>query len=516
MARIDDINAELAQIDSQIGQKQTAFAPRDISAIDDEIAQIDLELQNRQDSVANLPPEWGDVPLEALKNTPRSAIELGKNIWQAVRHPIQTGKALFEVGKGGVQKLIPGEQEAEQSFDAMVEFFKDRFGGEEALRRTISQDPVGFLTDIAAGLSAGGFILSTAGKVAKVSQITRAGQVVSKAGVVTDPIVGPLKGVAAISEKVIPGRVKSLVKSAVKFPAEKRISEVAKLKELDNLADEFITRGLKVNRTSIKNLGADIKIVQNEINTIIKAGEKRGVRIKVSEVVDGLDNLIKEIDDIPISTPDTLREARIVTSFRDKILSRQKPSVITGKAIDLTPTEVQRLKVLLNKSFTPSLETSIDAIRKVAKDKIRATTKGILEDRFPELKALNENQGVMIELQTAIAKQLRTIESGRTFGVPGLVVGGIAGTGAGIIAGAGGASLGQTLAAGITFATIAFVTEKVLTSPSVQIKIANALNFANKQAARTGKLGVVTRPAFQAGRVAEVTETPQGRTQPVQ
>ena len=40
------------------------------------------------------------LPLEAFKNIPRSTLQFGKDIWQAVRHPVQTGKALGSVALG--------------------------------------------------------------------------------------------------------------------------------------------------------------------------------------------------------------------------------------------------------------------------------------------------------------------------------------------------------------------------------------------------------------------------------
>ena len=76
---------------------------------------------------------------------------------------------------GGVQKLIPGEQGSEQYADAMGQFVKDRFGGVENIKKTIAEDPVGLLGDVAGLLTGGGMAAAKgaglAGKAGKISKI---------------------------------------------------------------------------------------------------------------------------------------------------------------------------------------------------------------------------------------------------------------------------------------------------------------------------------------------------------
>ncbi|KKM82054.1 hypothetical protein LCGC14_1323520, partial [marine sediment metagenome] len=74
--------------------------PKEMSPEARQIVMNKILIEPAQDSRFNdldAPPEWADVPLEALKNIPSSSIELGKNIYQAIRHPIETGKALGTV-----------------------------------------------------------------------------------------------------------------------------------------------------------------------------------------------------------------------------------------------------------------------------------------------------------------------------------------------------------------------------------------------------------------------------------
>ena len=302
MAELDDINAELAQIENQLGQVpggQPVSAPSDIASIDAELAQIDAEIASRNESVKDLPPEWKDVPLEALKNIPRSTLELGKNVFKAITSPIQTMEALQDVSVGAVQSLVPGEQRAEQTFDATIKFFKDRFGGEENLRRTISEDPAGFLTDLS--IFVGGI-----GSVTKLAGAARAGQVISKVAPLVSPIGATAKGVSAVANKARLA-ADSIVKTAVKF--EKKSG----LERIDQLASEFINRGLRLDRKSLVRLDTKIKRVQTDINNIITKKKKEGITVETKKIVDSIDDLIKEADKSGLGGVDFPRNVAQVT-----------------------------------------------------------------------------------------------------------------------------------------------------------------------------------------------------------
>lgn len=99
-------------------------------------------------------PEWKDLPSNIIP----SAKNLASSVATAVLNPVDTLKGLGSIAVGGVEKLIPGEQESESSFDATVDFFKQRYGGLENIKNTIITDPVGFITDFAslAGAVKGG------------------------------------------------------------------------------------------------------------------------------------------------------------------------------------------------------------------------------------------------------------------------------------------------------------------------------------------------------------------------
>lgn len=124
-----------------------------------------------------MPPEggmsWGDVGSQAMRNLGPSARQFGEDIVYPFMHPIDTAKGLGNLGLGVAEKVIPGEQSHEQYADAMGKFFVDRYGGMENLKKTMAEDPVGFLADVStvvtggAGLAAKG--LGTASKAGRVA-----------------------------------------------------------------------------------------------------------------------------------------------------------------------------------------------------------------------------------------------------------------------------------------------------------------------------------------------------------
>lgn len=131
---------------------------------------------------------WGSVPLEAASNIPSSAANLLTGLYQSVRHPIETGKGLLAAGQGGTVNLMPqayidwlnkvqpglAEKRAEVSKvgDIVGQFYKERYGGAEELKKTLATDPVGAAADLSAILSGGAAI---APKASTVGQVLKTG-----------------------------------------------------------------------------------------------------------------------------------------------------------------------------------------------------------------------------------------------------------------------------------------------------------------------------------------------------
>ena len=77
------------------------------------------------------PPEsmgMGETLKSAATNLPGSLGQLAVDVTAPIHSPIQTGKGLYALATGLVNKLMPGSHPNEQAVDAMGNFLKDRYG----------------------------------------------------------------------------------------------------------------------------------------------------------------------------------------------------------------------------------------------------------------------------------------------------------------------------------------------------------------------------------------------------
>jgi len=111
----------------------------------------------------------------------RSSTKLVGGVIQPVIHPVQTVKGLTGLLAGTFQKLVPGEQPQEKYFDAVAKHYKNRYGSEDAIADTISEDPFGYIADVYA-------IVGAAGGIAKLGKVglTKAGVIPSTAKAAAD------------------------------------------------------------------------------------------------------------------------------------------------------------------------------------------------------------------------------------------------------------------------------------------------------------------------------------------
>lgn len=166
---------------------------------------------------------WSDVPMQAVKNIPSSAGNFIGGIAQAVRHPIDTASNLLDVGAGALQNALPASvknaidrfdpnpqaaQRAVATADATGQFFKDRYGSAEGIKKTLATDPVGVASDAATVLTGGAGLLKLGGKGAAAlanatgrttpgiaTAMTRAGNAIGTAGDAINPVNLAVKGV---------------------------------------------------------------------------------------------------------------------------------------------------------------------------------------------------------------------------------------------------------------------------------------------------------------------------------
>lgn len=176
----------------------------------DNASEADVMAYAQQNFGASQPKErsWSDVPMDALKNAPDSAVRTAQAIAYPFMHPIDTLKGMRDIGHGlvskaagavGIEQDPQWKAETEAPANAVGQFLKDRYGSVDALKNTLAEDPIGALMDASVVLSGGGALAARAPGV-----VGKAGQAVSKVASAIDPIanagrVAKLGGKAASS-----------------------------------------------------------------------------------------------------------------------------------------------------------------------------------------------------------------------------------------------------------------------------------------------------------------------------
>lgn len=141
------------------------------------------------------PPEFKFSPLQTIANIPQSGYEIGKGMYQMVRHPIDTATSLGKILSGTVTSLepdwIPRNKASNVENEALAQqvgnYYKERFSNP---LRTLQEDPVGALFDVSTLLSGGGAgalkLQSAAGRTGGL--LGKGAETVSTAGKITNPL----------------------------------------------------------------------------------------------------------------------------------------------------------------------------------------------------------------------------------------------------------------------------------------------------------------------------------------
>lgn len=155
------------------------------------------------------PPERGFLA-KTISNIPSSAAKFASDLVHPILHPIDTAKNLGDIALGVGQKLVPTPQtmvgaesgistdKEAKTAEAAGQFFKDRYGGLENIKNTVSTDPIGTAADASILLSGGGSLAARAPGIAG-----KMGAALQKTGQAIDPInasVNAVKGTAGMAE----------------------------------------------------------------------------------------------------------------------------------------------------------------------------------------------------------------------------------------------------------------------------------------------------------------------------
>ena len=191
---------------------------------------------------------WLGTASEAVQNVPSSALAFGKSLYEAAVNPIDTANALLDIGAGALRESVPepvrefvdkfdwnpqAARRASQTAQQVGGVYRQRYGSEEALKRTIATDPVGAMADLSTILSLGAGGARAAAGVTKraapgvSAAATQTANVLQRGAAVTNPVNVMAKPAAVIPKivqraPVVAQRVVSPKSAALMEAAEGR------------------------------------------------------------------------------------------------------------------------------------------------------------------------------------------------------------------------------------------------------------------------------------------------------
>lgn len=397
------------------------------------------------------PQSLKSVLSQAVSNTPKSAERFVKDLISPFLSPVETAKALSGLAQGLGQKLIPGTQENEQIVDSLVDAFKERYGGIENIKRTLAEDPVGFVADISSVFIPGGAAVKTAGIVTKTKTVSKIGKAVSAVGEVLEPTTAARKITKAVARKIIPEDLPSnLFQSAAKFSTT--IPEATRAKLAQTALDNRILPTLK----GLDKARNKINEFNSKITELIDTATSQGSKIPVNRLFSEFGQLRKQMSGEPITRGRQIsRVAKEIHAFHKK----------KGKKA-LSIKEAQELKQAIyreTEGYYNSLRNSPARIE--AKQAVAKAAKESIEDLFPEIKQLNRNEGSLIQLRKELEKVSSRISNRDLLGIGVPIKGGAGGAVAGV------PGLVSGLAVGL------------FDTPQVKAKLAVVLNSLQKKGA---------------------------------
>jgi hypothetical protein len=288
------------------------------------------------DSLAPPSLSLGDVAEGVAENWKDSAVNLGNSLIQPIIHPIDTAKAVGNLALGVGSKAvdaIPGVEwkdkeakaERESSADAVGQFYKDRYGSLEGVKRAVATDPFGVAADVGTVLSGGG------GAAARLPGVAgKAGEIVRATGRAIDPVANVTRAATGIADVTLPKGASKL--KDVPTGDELKAASHAAYKKADDA-------GIIVAQPALRQLHAQVA------DDLTEFGYDADLHPRIKTALGKLDKLAKDADEAgnPIHT--TLKgldiTRRVVNAAGDSLVQGEK--ALAGKITERIDDLVARL-----------------------------------------------------------------------------------------------------------------------------------------------------------------------------
>ena len=366
-----------------------------------------------------------EVATEAIKNIPSSGANLIKDLITAISSPLQTGKAVLDVGAGALQNVLPeklvqaiGEDKPSREVaNAVGQFYANRYGSVEGAKQAIAQDPVGVLADVSTLFSGGSMIAPKAAAVplAKVASaidpLAIAARTTAKtANVLGGKVIAPILGstTGAGKESIVQafragekgGDTADQFRANISGRADQTdVLDIAKanLQELNATKQAEYRSGMVniKNDKSILDFGDIDKSIENSLNKVTYKGKivNEGAAKNLQEAKsiinewksldpvefhtpEGLDALKKRVGDVLESIPFEQKVARssigdIYNSVKSTIKKQAPTYDKTMKAYSDATEQIREIERSLSLGKKASVDTSMRKLQSLMRDNVQ-------------------------------------------------------------------------------------------------------------------------------------------------
>lgn len=348
-------------------------------------------LQKTKDGLNNFKQD-SNVFLQAIKNVPSSAKKFVKDVVTPFLSPIQTAKDIGALGSSVVSLIRPGEQGNEQIAREVGNFFKQRYGSLENIKKTFATDPVGMLSDVSIILT-GGAMAST-----KAPQLASLTKTLTKASNITDPLKIGGKGASLVGE--IPTQIfgattgagSKAIKEAVEAGAEggkrqEAFREGMRGEDIEGVVDQAYASIKELNEAKSKTYKDGVsglqlsqtKIDFNKVDDVINKYKQKltiGSKGKLKLNENSL-NKLKEVEDL-------------VDSYR------KDPSLHTAEGLDFLKQEIDSL-------YPPGINVGQPG---TVVSEIRKGVYNLILDEVPQYGTIMKAYEKAIKSQKTVMKEL--------------------------------------------------------------------------------------------------------------
>ena len=439
--------------------KKTVRLTGDSPPTEQELTEIFEGIQGTPQAPVSIEPSpiqqenigWMKTIASGLKNLPEGLWDYGVETVKALTIDLpKTLEGTAHLIAGTIEKAIPGEQSYEKNVDAMVDYYKEKYGSIENLKKTIAENPEEILTDASTFVIPGGAAVKGVGVATKAKPIIQAGSKMTKAGAMMEPL-NIAKGAVTLPLKLMPEKVPiALYQSATKFNttlSSKQRMAVTKtaLKAQHQIAPTI--KGMERLRDLIDSYNV-------EVARSIERASKTAEPFRFGKLYSGL-NKLQRAAEFTADEP-----GKVAAAFK---ATRKQIEKGLEKSQFRTPQQVQKIKQNIYKELQSFYEKQKAAPTRVKIRKLIAkNAKEMLESIAPEIKRLNKNEGALIDLWEAVERKANRVSNRDLIGI-GLPLKTGAGAGVGYMIGG---EVGGSIAGSIGLIL------GIIDSPQIKAKLA--------------------------------------------